>query len=397
MKHIFTYILFFLLVQTSWATRFVGTYSTSKPMTVTFQTPSKVFVSETNFSVGAFVVRADTLFCVGVKGVIGSIPSPFSMTVYGNDSINDGALPNEEIIFIGGSIFPTRCEIRLDPVAGGKRTPITYTENATKGVATWSERSIELKYPQSTYCGSEEEINPEWISNMPFYGVTKYTVNTNNLVLNPSTGAINPSLSLPGEYQLKLEIITGGVEVDGMFNRYCIQEDVFDLEISDQNTVTIDDYIQEITPQSCDGEEGKLILDTNGFSFNSIQIEKDFDTENYVIDSDEIPLSAGDYLIKSVIDSNDCQYSADYSFTIPIDGNCEEEFLLMPSVNNAPTQILFEEKGELKVLDKSGTVIKTLSVPTTWNGQGDNGKEIDAGIYFIYLNDKFLKNLHVYR
>ncbi len=375
-----------------------------KYMLISFTEPSTIFGYETNYVIGAFVKREKSLLCIGIAN--SGLKKPVTldnMVIHGRGIEDDGAIEGEEIIFIAISISqgPPNCEIIIYPTIDGKKEKVIYEANTKKEFEGWVTHDIIFDYPLSVICTSSNQVITPTVDlpNIPSYVLAKYTSISPDVLLNHSTGDIDPKQSLAGNYTITLDLTTDTVRGDWYVDKYCIQQPSVNIRLTGtQESFEIDDYILENTPQLCDQQKGLLILNSKEFPFENASLQIEIGNESQIYSFQEkYEFEEGHYFIKNVIDQYGCQYAVDYAFSIEKEGDCEESYVLMPFTNNAPSKITFKQEGEIKVVDKNGVVIKTLIAPVTWDGTTEDGSFVDIGVYFIYNNDEFVKNLHVYR
>lgn len=89
-----------------------------------------------------------------------------------------------------------------------------------------------------------------------------------------------------------------------------------------------------------------------------------------------------------------------YTFTVRASDGCEktlstpiqivqqecEEVLLYPN-NEGNNSYYFEQTGEVIIYDKRGSIVKKLSIPGAWTGQGLKGQKVPSGFYVADINN----------
>ncbi|MCP4522362.1 MAG: hypothetical protein GY827_11835 [Cytophagales bacterium] len=404
MKHIILSIVLLLLGQyaeASWFRR----VPTNEYMVISFSSPASVFGNNNTYLLGAFVERGDSLYCVGGANIIENPTSTIGFRIYGKEDDVEGAIEGEKIILLGANIsseLPT-CEILLNPILNGEEQVITYKTNDLKEFDTWSEYRINLNYSKSIVCGMQEEVlSPK--HQVPEYYISNYTLSSEGLLLDKFEGSLEINTnSYSGEYtiysEVKTSLYTGEIGNRPVVKEYCIEDDSFIVLLVDTQAFSLDNYVKSIHSESCDElNQGSIELDLIDFPYqnSSFEIEHNFEVTTYDIAS-KLSFSHGSYLIKNLIDKYECAHPVDYTFNILIDGDCEEEYILIPNTYDTPTEINFDQEGEIKIVNKHGIIVKVLEAPVVWRGDGETGDLLEVGIYFIYNNDEFLKTLHVYR
>lgn len=105
-------------------------------------------------------------------------------------------------------------------------------------------------------------------------------------------------------------------------------------------------------------------------------------------------LSAGKYTFK-ISDQRSCQLTVDEKLTIFNTAGCNP--VIAPTGQGQENTYFIEGKGEVKIYDVQGNLIKTLTAPAVWDGTTTDGKLADAGYYVITLNNQKLTNISVLR
>lgn len=105
-------------------------------------------------------------------------------------------------------------------------------------------------------------------------------------------------------------------------------------------------------------------------------------------------IPAGEYKLE-VIDQRNCKILADPELTIYNPSGCNP--VLTPLNGSQESTYFIEGKGEVRIIDMKGKVIRTLSAPAVWDGTTSEGNLADAGYYVITLNNKKLTNISVLR
>ena len=95
-------------------------------------------------------------------------------------------------------------------------------------------------------------------------------------------------------------------------------------------------------------------------------------------------LEAGSYRVY-IEDDNGCSGSLPSSISIQRVTDCDE----IITADNPNFYI--KEDGEVKIYDRSGKLIKTLSAPVYWDGTDKNGRLVSMGLYFINVGEQVYK------
>ncbi len=65
-----------------------------------------------------------------------------------------------------------------------------------------------------------------------------------------------------------------------------------------------------------------------------------------------------------------------------------KNLVIILSDNSSSNSLTLEETGIAKIFDKNGTLVKSITTPSIWDGTLTNG-EIIPGLYSMELNGKF--------
>lgn len=360
-----------------------------------FEQANTIFKSDSNFIVGAFVQREHQLICIGGTATIPK-PTTMGLFIYGQDNEVGTALEGEKIIFAGMNIIPRpRCEMILTPIdKEGNEVDVFFHQGAIKKAHTWKNETVSFEYP-SIVCGLKNQVSPPITTNIPAHSVSIYKSNNSNLLLNVSTGGILSEYSPQGTYKINWKLKVGQSDTGNDVMYYCIEKDTFEITLVDTSPILTKDFFStEIS--ECE-EKAMFKIDTSFFNFDFESFVLKNEKETFNLSEIETELPIGNYESIEITDKNKCVHPVTSSFKIMTQGNCDENYVLMPFTDNGPQEISFEQEGELKIVDQQGNVVKKMIAPIIWNGRMSNGKYVDMGIYFIYNKNEYIKTLHVYR
>lgn len=359
------------------------------PTSMTLQYEESNMVIEGNpdsYTIGGFINRNDTLYCVGStfvqKSNLSTPDELIKIILYGEDQNKRGMRIGEEIIIMIIINDAMNCESTLiAEYATGSNN--TFIAASTSTIISFQQNFVNLQYPITETCiEADKKLHPtnNLPPNIPYY----YSPNNNHISIDTNTGIIDPTKSAIGQYNILIQI-KGSPS-------YCYQNIIATVKITEEKITDFSNYINNTSNEVCE-EMGGIEWNLANFpspirsiSYNNEVIA--YNQESYT------KLTSGNYQI-NIIDTMGCTTYANESIEIKHVGNCEEFILFIGQ--QGPQAIHFNYDGELKIYDKYGKLVKTLDSPTYWEGTTDSGALVDFGIYFVQYESGEMKTIKVYR
>lgn len=189
-----------------------------------------------------------------------------------------------------------------------------------------------------------------------------------------------------------------------------ISNDTFSIKISSSYmpALTLNEYKWTLNKTNCSAILPMFlsVLDNNCTAGAHIKLLPDstFDPQyKYSFKSSELGLvseldsslslenvAQGNYVL-SIVANGKCNISK--NFSIPNASNCDNIF--SPNDDGIKDTYFFDKKGEIKILNTKGEIVKTLQGPATWDGKDKNGHIVPMGYYSIIIGNSAIMHLTV--
>lgn len=126
--------------------------------------------------------------------------------------------------------------------------------------------------------------------------------------------------------------------------------------------------------------EGSFTAGTSPYTYvvkNNIE-NKAFNTPNLILKNE------GTYDL-IVSDARGCEVNFESKLVINRHEKCDPVFY--PNGDGIADTYYIENSGTAKIYDRTGTLIKELSVPNNWDGTNTRGAAVNSGLYVIMINE----------
>lgn len=422
--------------------------------TATVKVPNSVdltAISTNSFYIGAFYSDSvGTPKCAGVGQYQSG--SDFSFNIYGTENAG-GLQAGTELSFLVYDIS-LDCQFEVMPIFdNGSNRYQPYDTLKVDSIKIFPLYSV--VYDEFSVCQSDSLQLPVISSSNAFQKIFNpmfsYTASTGALSIDPASGVINPYGSDAGSYLIEVtsDFCLAIDQISFQIREYPGELEIFEhIALCDGDIVTIYDqangFMLEPIGSTADfvitdagtytyqrkyintGCYGKKTIEAvqNGLTPDSIEVHiesKDClhdavlitevrnslgtNISSLILDSDSIAgdrfegIDVGDHFL-SVIDSDGCRHEFLDPIVVDFDNSlCDKEDIVFypDDTRSSNGNIYFEEHESIKILNESGTVVRELQAPVSWDGTDRGGSMLPSGLYFIIFEDGTLQYLTIVR
>lgn len=211
---------------------------------------------------------------------------------------------------------------------------------------------------------------------------------TFGLNLDNNTGIVNWTGSVPGSYLVNINTTS------------CLTSYIMPITIHKPISISANEL--QITQPDCGQNNGAAELSGNilngsppfTYVFSKSGIEIPNKTENSIGD-----LEAGNYDV-TVFDKNRCQTG--FNFEVKCNQQVEDVVHLSPnhilsSANPKYAEVKIPCDQAIRIVNRSGRIVKNLSANSIWNGTDDTNSELPNGLYIVYCGEKKIGEVTILR
>lgn len=392
---------------------------------------------ETGDAIGIFYDSLGSLKCAGL---LEWTQTDGYITAYGNSAGVKGFADQERFKFklwkkttncIVDSVL-----VSFEPADGALVTATDfYTEGGISQIASLKGMDASITYPKLKYCNNEVSATPTLVGKIPSLTFSA----PSGLNMDPNTGIIDPSKSIPSSYKVVFQtstcipqntvtitivaapitklgndtIICQGTSLN--LNAQNVGNNIvwstgatsssitvnnagsYKVQVSNadacmaRDTIKVDTYEldlqkfkKQLLPVDCKNT-GQLIIDESsivkGFAPYHYTLTSLYNGKILQSDVPIIPLQDGDYTL-SISDRNGCKKTYSETLEITRIDNCDYP-VLAPNSTGALSSFFVSYTGIVKIYDKRGTCLKQLQAPAHWDGKDEGGSQVPMGDYYL--------------